>query len=82
VIRLTDRAAAALMASQTAARRFDPDARLRLARAGRELRAELVEEPSPGDGFLEVDGLQLLVEPGITGTVDAGEHNALVLLQP
>jgi hypothetical protein len=82
VIRLTDRAAAALITSQAAARRFDPDARLRLARAGGDLRAELVAEASPEDELVEIEGLQLLVEPGITGTVDAGEHNALILLQP
>ncbi len=34
----------------------------------------------PGDGVVTIEGLTLFVQPGIVGTIDAGEHNALTLV--
>ena len=60
-----------------AARRFDPEAHLRLVADGATVRATLVSGPEPGDAVLEVGALAIFVAPGVTGTVDAGEHNEL-----
>ena len=80
MLELTDRAREALLASQSAARRFDPGAHVRLLQAGGQLRTALVDAAEPGDGVVTIEGLTLFVQPGIVGTIDAGEHNALTLL--
>ena len=79
VLELTDRAREALLASQSAARRFDPGAHVRLFLAGGQLRTALVDAAEPGDAVLTIEGLTLFVQPGIAGSIDAGEHNALTL---
>lgn len=80
MIEFTPRAQDALAAADAAARRFNPAARVRLARDPRGVRSELVEEPQPGDVLVEIAGLTVFVESGIAGTVDAGDHNALTLI--
>jgi hypothetical protein len=80
VIELTPRAHQALAAADAAARRFNPEARVRLAYDQRGIRSELVEEPQPGDTLIEIGGLPLFVESGLAGTVDAGDHNELTLI--
>jgi len=79
MIELTERAREALTAADVAARRFNPDARVRIVRDGAKLRAELADEPSPGDASLDLDGLTLFVAEGVAGVVDAGDHNVLTL---
>lgn len=80
MIRFTDRAREVLVAAEHAARRFDPDAKVRLRRddEGR-IAFELTNEVGPGDELVEAEGFELVVQRGLTGTVDAGDHNALVL---
>lgn len=82
MVRFTDRAAQALTRSDAAARRFNPDARVRLVPdPGRGVRAELVEAPQPGDRLHEVpDGPQVFVDAAIDGTIDAGDHDLLQLV--
>ncbi len=77
MVELTPRAHDALLVSQNAARRFDPEAHIRLTPNGATVRAVLASQPEPGDAILEVGALRIFVAPGITGTVDAGEHNEL-----
>jgi hypothetical protein len=77
MVELTARAQDALLASQTAARRFDPEAHIRLTADGATVRAALAARPEPGDAVLEVGALTVFVAAGVTGTVDAGEHNEL-----
>ena len=79
MLRFTDRARDALEASYAAAVRWNPDVRLRLARTGRELRAQLAESPEPGDEAFDVGSITVFVEPGVEGVVDAGEHNVLTI---
>jgi hypothetical protein len=79
VVKLTPRAHEALLTSQTAARRFDPEAHLRLTADGASVRALLASQPEPGDAVLQVGALTIFVAPGVTGTVDAGEHNELTV---
>ena len=49
MVELTSRAQDALLASQTAARRFDPEAHIRLTADGATVRAVLASRPEPGD---------------------------------
>ncbi len=80
MIELTERAAAAVSQALSAARRFSPDAQIRLSRDGAGVRFELVEGPDPSDGVLETGDATLLVQAGLDGVVDTGEHQAPVLL--
>jgi hypothetical protein len=84
VIEFTDWATDILRRSHEAARRFDPDATLRMRRAadGRVV-FELTDERAEGDRLVEGDGFQLLAEPGLDGTVDVIEpHDQLILRPP
>ena len=76
---LTPRAADALRTADAAARRFNPDARLRLRSASGAVTADLVAEPGPGESLVAIDGIELVVPDGLEGTVDAGEHNAFTI---
>jgi hypothetical protein len=82
VVTLTERAREALLGSIVAARRFDADAQLRVVRQGRGVRAVFAAEPDPADQLVELDGTTILVEAGIDGTLDAGEHNELTVVAP
>ena len=57
MVELTPRAHDALLTSQTAARRFDPEAHIRLTADGATVRALLVLGPEPGDAVLDSDHL-------------------------
>jgi plasmid stabilization system protein ParE len=81
MLRFTDQAAQALVRSDAAARRFNPDARVRLVPdTGRGVRAQLVDGPESGDRLQQIpDGPQVFVHPSLDGSVDVGEHDALIL---
>ena len=81
MLRFTDRARDALESFHVAAARWTPDVRLRLVRAGAELRPELADAPEPGDDTITVGTVTVFVEPGVDGVVDAGEHNVLTITQ-
>jgi Fe-S cluster assembly iron-binding protein IscA len=82
MIELTERAADAVSQALSAARRFNPEARIRLASAGTGggVRFELVEGPESSDVVLEAGDATLFVEAGLDGVLDTGEHQAPVLL--
>jgi len=82
MIRCTPRAVELLRTADTAARRFNPDARVRLVADGAAVRFELADGPEPGDAVLEHEGgFSLLVADGLAGTVDVVEpHDRLVLI--
>jgi hypothetical protein len=82
VVVFTDSAREALLTSLAAARRFDPDAHLRVVRQGGGVRAVLATGDEPGDHVIDLGGATIGVEPGIEGTVDAGEHNELSVVGP
>jgi hypothetical protein len=83
VIDVTARAADALRASASAAVRFDPEARIRLAGdASTGVRADLVRDAEPGDEELRLDDVSVLIDPALEGTIDTGDHNAFVLVRP
>lgn len=80
MIELTPRAEEVLRRAEQAARRLNPGARIRLARAGDGITATLVETPGEGDTSIAVGDLVINVERGLEGVVDAGEHDALIVL--
>jgi hypothetical protein len=73
---------ALLGAADGAARRFNPDARIRLVPEEGGVRFELAEGPEAGDEILEHEaGFTLIVAAGLSGTVDVAEpHDRLVLI--
>lgn len=80
MIRFTDRAREVLEAAERAARRFDPDARVRLRRApDGTVVFDLTNEAGTQDELVHGDGFAVVVERGLEGVVDAGEHNVLTL---
>lgn len=81
----TDWAVEILSRADAAARRFNPDARVRLVReTSGSVRFELTDEASPGDETIEhPGGFTVLAEPGLEGTVDVVEpHDRLILRPP
>ena len=70
MIELTDWATDILRRSHQAATRFNPDARLRLARTPSGVQAVLTDEPDPTDSVIEDDGFTLFVEAGLEGLID------------
>jgi hypothetical protein len=83
VIEFTDWAADILSRSDAAARRFNPDARVRLVRENGGVRFELTDEPAAGDQVVERGGFTLFVEEGLEGLVDVVEpHDRLILRPP
>jgi hypothetical protein len=79
MISFTERALEVLHAATSAAARFDPNARVRVCRNGEGVVFELTDAPGPDDVPVDAEGVVVLVEGGLSGTVDAGEHNELVL---
>jgi hypothetical protein len=85
VLDFTDWAVDILSRADQAARRFNPDARVRIVRdpdAG--VRFELTDEPAPGDvAFEHPSGFTLFVPADLKGTVDVVEpHDRLILRAP
>lgn len=77
---ITERAAAVVRQSHEAAARFNPDVKIRLVRTSGGLAFAFTDVADPTDGELDCLGTVLLVEEGIDGTIDIGEHNAPVLV--
>jgi hypothetical protein len=82
-IAFTEWATDILQRTHTAARRFNPAATVRLQRRGDGVSFELTDERPAGDELVTADGFELLVEPGLEGTVDVVEpHDQLILRAP
>ncbi|MGZ4132538.1 MAG: hypothetical protein ACXVWF_05795 [Actinomycetota bacterium] len=81
MIVFTERAVEVLRAADAGARRFNPDARIRVRRAGAGVSFELTDEASLSDEVVDAGGCEVLVEDGLAGTVDAGEHGVLTLVE-
>jgi hypothetical protein len=79
----TEWATEILQRTHVAARRFNPAATVRLQRRGDGVAFELTDERVEGDALVAGDGFELLVEPGLEGTVDVVEpHDQLILRAP
>ncbi len=82
MIEFTEWAADILNRSQAAARRFNPDARIRLARTAGGVQAILTDRPDPTDRPVDVGEMTLLVEAGLEGLVDIEEPHDRLVLRP
>jgi hypothetical protein len=82
MIEFTDWARDILERAQRAAARFNPDARIRLARVGGTIQASLTDDPVPDDQQVEVGAMTLYVEPGLEGVVDVEEPHDRLVLRP
>jgi len=80
MLRLTPRAAEALRAADAAARRFNPDARVRLRRRDAGVVADLTDEAAAGESSVTIEGVDLIVGDDLDGTLDADDHNAFSLV--
>jgi hypothetical protein len=82
-IAFTDWATDILRRTHEAARRFNPEATVRLHRSEGAVAFHLTDERPEGDRLVEGDGFELLVAEGLEGTVDVVEpHDQLILRPP
>ena len=83
MIEFTDWARDILGRSQEAARRFNPEAKIRLAGTPAGVEARLTDRPELDDQQVDVAGVTLYVQAGLEGLVDIEEpHDRLVLRPP
>ena len=84
MIEFTDWATDILRRSHGAARRFNPNATLRMARgADGRVAFALTDEREEGDLLVEGEGFELLAQEGLDGIVDVVEpHDRLILRPP
>jgi hypothetical protein len=83
VLAFTEWAIEILSRADAAARRFNPDARVRIVRDVGGVRFELTDEAAPSDDVVEhPSGFTLLVEEGLDGTVDVVEPHDQLILRP
>ena len=82
MIEFTDWATDILNRSQEAARRFNPRAKVRLARTPSGVQAMLTEEPVDGDEAVQAGDMTLYVERGLEGLVDVEEPHDRLVLRP
>jgi hypothetical protein len=82
-LEFTEWATEILQRTHSAARRFNPDATVRMHRTAGGVEFALTDEPHDGDELITGDGFELLVEAGLEGTVDVVEpHDRLILRPP
>ncbi len=82
MIEFTEWARDILYRAQTAARRFDPRARVRLARTGAGVEAVLVHDPETGDQEVQAGEVSVFVQEGLEGLVDIEEPHDRLVLRP
>lgn len=82
MLEFTPRAAEILRRSTDAARRFNPDARIRIFRRGDGVEFALAEGAEPGDREIEGDGFRVLVAEGVEGVVAVVEPHDQLVLRP
>jgi hypothetical protein len=81
-LEFTDWAREILEKSDRAARRFNPDAKVRLARVGGAVQAVLTDAPNPDDLRVDVGPATIYVEAGLEGLVDVEEPHDRLVLKP
>ena len=82
MLEFSDWAIDILRRSNEAARRFNPDARVRLSRQGSGVKFALTDRAEAGDRELDEHGFVLFVEEGIEGLVDVVEPHDQLVLRP
>ena len=82
MIEVTEWAKDILRKSQAAAARFNPDAKIRLARVGAAVQSQLTDRTQPDDVQVDLGGAILYVEAGLDGLIDIEEPHDRVVLRP
>ena len=82
MIEITERAVELLAKAATAARRFDPNACIRVVGDRDGVRFELTDAPESHDIGIERSGFTLYVEPTLAGVVDVEEPHDRLVLRP
>jgi hypothetical protein len=83
MIQFTDWAKDILRRSNSAALRFNPDVRIRLAPVGGVVQATFTDRPAPDDAAVALDaGVTIYVQAGLEGLVDIEEPHDRVVLRP
>jgi hypothetical protein len=82
VIAFTEWAKEILEKSDQAARRFNPDARVRLARSRGVVQAQLTDQQHPDDQKVAIGPATIYVEQGLEGLVDVEEPHDRLVLKP
>ncbi len=82
MIEVTPRAREVLARASASARRFDPEARIRIVRDGAGIRSGFAHGPEAGDRVFEEDDLIVFVEAGLSGVVDVTESHDQLVLRP
>ena len=82
MIEITDWAREILGKSQAAARRFNPDARIRLTRTPGGVQAVLTDAPLQSDQVVDVGEMTLYIEAGLDGLIDIEEPHDRLVLKP
>lgn len=81
-IEFTEWAKEILEKSDQAAKRFNPDAKVRLAKVSGTMQAILTDQPNPNDDQVEVGPATIYVEAGLQGLVDVQEPHDRLVLKP
>lgn len=81
-IEFTEWAKDILQRADSGARRLNPDARVRLVRAGAAMEAVLVDAPASGDDVFSIGDATIFVEGGLQGLVDIEEPHDRLVLKP
>lgn len=81
-VEFTDWAKEILEKSDQAARRFNPDARVRLARVGGTMQAVLTDQPDPTDARVELGPATIYVQTGVEGLIDVEEPHDRLVVKP
>lgn len=82
VIDVTGRAADLLAKADSAARRFNPEARIRVVPDRIGVRFVLSDGPEAGDVVVERDGVTFFVDATLDGIVDVEEPHDRLVLRP
>lgn len=82
MIEFTDWARDILTRSHAAALRFNPDAKIRLARVGGTVQAVLTDRPEPDDQAVRFGGAVVYVQSDLDGLVDIEEPHDRIILKP
>jgi hypothetical protein len=81
-IEITDWAIEILGKADAAAKRFNPEVRIRLTRQEGRVQAVLSEGPEDGDVAVALPTMTLYVEHGLEGMVDVQEPHDQLVLRP
>lgn len=81
-IEFTDWAKDILQRADAGARRLNPDARVRLVRAGAAMEAVLADGPGAEDDAVSIGDATIFVERSLQGLVDIEEPHDRLVLKP